>query len=366
MAASTAVNGPARTKALADRLFEAGLGTMDLIGVYLGDRLGYYRALSGVKVGLTSGQLARRTSTDERYTREWLEQQAVTGILEVVAPSTYAQKRRYTLPAPHAEVLTSQDSLSYLAPLARQLMAAARQLPAVAKAYKTGGGVGWAKFGPEMRESQSDFNRPFFAHQLAKECLRSIPDIHVNLSRAGARVADIACGGGWSSIAIAQAYRNAKIDGYDLDEPSVRLARRNAKQAGVADRVTFYCADAASLAHARAYDLVIICEALHDLAQPVEVLAKMRRIAGSGGAVIVVDELVAGEFTAPGDALERYFYGWSISICLPDSMSHRPTAATGTVMRPATLRKYALAAGFKDTEVLPIKTDFFRFYRLQQ
>ncbi len=357
---------PTPAQAFANRLFEAALGTFDLMSVYLGDKLGYYRALSLSKHGLTSPQLAEKTNTDERYAREWLEQQAATGILNVGDVQAAAQRRRYTLPAAHATVLLNETDLSYIGPVARQVMAAARQLPAVADAYRSGGGVSWRAYGPDMREAQAALNRPFFANQLAKECLPAIRDVHAALTKGRpARVADIACGGGWSSIAIAKAYPKAHVDGFDLDEPSVRLARKNAKAEGVADRVTFYCQDAAGMEHTGAYDLVIICEALHDFSRPVEALTTMRKLASKTGTVIVVDERVGEEFSAPADAVERYFYGWSITTCLPDGMSHKPSAATGTVMRRPTLLKYAKAAGFKRAETLPITNDFFRFYRLE-
>jgi 2-polyprenyl-3-methyl-5-hydroxy-6-metoxy-1,4-benzoquinol methylase len=177
-------------------------------------------------------------------------------------------------------------------------------------------------------------------------------------------VADIACGAGWSSIAIALAYPAAEVDGFDLDALSIELARRNAAAAGVADRVRFHLRDAADADLAGGYDLVLICEALHDLSRPVEALRTMRRLANETGAVLVVDERVAETFTAPGDDLERLFYGFSVLCCLPAGMAEQPSAATGTVLRPTTLRRYAREAGFRDAEVLPIEHDLFRLYRL--
>lgn len=356
-----------RSQALVGRLFEAGLGSMDIVSIYIGGSLGYYRALSGAADGLSPAQLARRTGTHVRYAREWLEQQAATGFIDVAAPSADPAKRRFSLPRHSAEVFLDVNSLNYIAPMANMMVAIAKRMPDLLDAYRTGGGVTWAQFGTEMREAQAAFNRPMYLNLFAKEYLPSVKDIHARLLKGRpARVADIACGGGWSSIAVAQAYPDAEIDGFDLDKPSVTMARKNARASGVSDRVRFHAQDAAASGFAGKYDLVLICEALHDMSQPVNVLKTMRRLAGRDGAVIVMDERVSEDFEAPANPVDRFMYGASISVCLPDGMSHKPTAATGTVMRPATLRKYALAAGFRAVEVLPIQNDFFRFYRLRQ
>ncbi|MBW3603659.1 MAG: class I SAM-dependent methyltransferase, partial [Actinobacteria bacterium] len=170
-------------------------------------------------------------------------------------------------------------------------------------------------------------------------------------------------GGGWSSIAVARAYPEATADGFDVDEASVEMARRNAAEAGVDDRVRFIHADAGEIDGE--YDAVCFFECVHDMPRPVEVLSAARRILRPGGIVVVMDEAVGDEFTAPGDEVERLMYGLSLLICLPDGMSHQPSAGTGTVFRPSTLRRYAQDAGFTDIEVLPI-TDFgfWRFYQL--
>jgi 2-polyprenyl-3-methyl-5-hydroxy-6-metoxy-1,4-benzoquinol methylase len=179
-------------------------------------------------------------------------------------------------------------------------------------------------------------------------------------------VADLGCGAGWSSIGIAQAFPQAVVRGYDVDGPSIELARANAAEAGVTDRVTFEVIDAADESLAGDHDLVIAIECVHDLARPVEFLTTMDRLAGTDGAVIVGDMNVAETFTAPGDEVERLMYGYSILVCLPDGRSQPGSAATGTVMRPDTLARYATQAGFGRIEVLPIQADFWRFYQLHR
>ena len=343
--------------ALAERIFSAAVASFDIAGIYLGDRLGWYRSLADAGPA-TPDELAARTGTDGRYAREWLEQQAVAGLLEVDGD------HRFSLPTGAAEVLVDAESASLMAPLSRMVAAAFGQLPAVAQAYRTGAGHPWEAYGPDMREGQATFNRPAFTHFLGTEWLPSIEDVDERLRRdPPAHVVDIACGEGWSTLALARAYPRARVVGVDLDAPSIDAARRHADAAGMADGVEFRSGDAAGLDEP--IDLALIIEAVHDMSNPVPVLSAVRRSLAPGGSLIVVDERVAESFTAPGDDVERFMYGWSITTCLPDGRSRTPSVATGTVMRPATLRAYASEAGFSSVDVLPIENDFFRFYRLR-
>jgi SAM-dependent methyltransferase len=349
--------------AFADQLFERYLGAMETFEIYIGDRLGLFDALAE-HGPLTPGELADQTGTHGRYAREWLEAQAAAGVLMVDDVQAAPEARRFALPDEHAAVLVDRDSLDYMAPIARLITGSAQALPQVLDAFRTGGGVPWTAYGADGREGQSDQNRAMFLGLLGNEYLPAVPDVHERLSRGG-RVADIACGGGWSSIAMARAYPEIRVDGYDLDEASIDLARANAAEYGVSDRVGFHVADASDPGLHGNYDLVTIFEALHDVGHPVELLETIRRLAGDDGAVIVMDERVPDAFSAPGEDVERLMYGFSVLCCLPTGMDEHDSAATGTVMRLDTVRDYATRAGFRGVEVLPIENDFFRFYRLQ-
>jgi 2-polyprenyl-3-methyl-5-hydroxy-6-metoxy-1,4-benzoquinol methylase len=346
---------------LGDRLVAAVVGAFEAAAVDLGHRLGWYRALADAPA--TARQLASRTATDPRYAREWLEQQAVAGYLTVDDAGAAPDERCYTLPAEHRAVLVDERDPAYTTPLATVAMTFTRNVPRLAEAYRTGAGLSWAEMGPDAREGQAAANRPFFLGPLVTEVLPALPAVDAAL-RAGGRVADVGCGMGWSSIGIASGYPSARVDGFDVDVPSVEQARRNAEEAGVADRVRFEVADAGTVGADGGYDLVTAFECVHDLPDPVAVLSAMRRLAAPGGTVLVMDERVAEHFAAPGDLVERLMYGYSLTCCLPDALSTRPSAGTGTVMRPATLERYAREAGFAGVEVLPIASDFFRFYRL--
>ncbi len=349
------------TDALTERIFGSLIGTMEVFSIYLGDRLGLYATLVGGSA--TSAGLASRAQIAERYAREWLEQQAVYGLLDVDDASKDAAERRYSLPPEHAAVLLDADSLAFLTPAARMTIAAAQQMPALMAAYRGGGGVNWRDFGPDMSEGQEATNRPQFLALMDAWIERGLPDVHARLA-AGGRAADVGCGGGWSSIALARAYPAVTVDGFDLDEPAIERARRSAAALGLSDRVRFHAVDPAEADHGDGYDLVTAFECIHDMPYPVPVLRAMRSMANEGSGVMVMDEGVGHHFSAPGDDVEKLMYGFSTIVCLPDGMSHPDSVGTGTVMRPSVFEGYARDAGFAQIEILPIEHDMWRFYRL--
>jgi 2-polyprenyl-3-methyl-5-hydroxy-6-metoxy-1,4-benzoquinol methylase len=347
--------------ALAERLFQDAVGALELYTVYLGERLGMYQALAEGG-SATSAELAARTATNERYAREWLEQQATSGLLEVDDPRADASRRRYRLPPAHVAVLADPNDLRYEAYKGVDIVRAGRPLPDLVEAFRTGGAPPPLPWEPEGR---AEFNRALFLNLLGKRWLPAIPEVDRRLrGEPPARIADVACGTGWSSIAMAQAYPKITVDGVDLDPDSVALAARHAEDADLADRVSFSVADAAKPLEAGRYDLVTIFEALHDMPRPVDALRAAHTMLAAGGSVVIADERVDDEFTVPGSAHDRYTYGWSVVTCLPSVMGDPQTAATGAVLRPSTVRRLATAAGFQAVDILPIETDFWRFYRL--
>jgi 2-polyprenyl-3-methyl-5-hydroxy-6-metoxy-1,4-benzoquinol methylase len=352
-----------RRDAFVDKLIGDTIATFELMGTYLGLRLGLYRALDAGGPA-TAAELAARAGIDQRYAREWLEQQAVAGVLEVASDPAGHDERVYGLPSGYGDVLVDELNPYYVAPLA-YAAGVGGVLPQLVDAYRTGAGVPFSAYGADIRDHIEQLNRPMFINELGSVWLPAIPELDTRLSAdPPARVLDIACGAGWSSIALALAYPYVRVDGLDLDEASIARASKNADAAGVGDRVTFRVQDASDLALSDSYDAVFIFEALHDMAQPVVALAAARDALRPEGSVIVADEKVGEQFAAPGDQIERLMYGFSITHCLPAGRPDANAVATGTVMRPDTLRAYAQQAGFSTVEVLPIANDMWRFYRL--
>lgn len=347
----------------AERVFEASVQALDVFSIYVGEKLGLYEALQN-HGPLTRDELTRHADIHWRYAQEWLEQQTASGIVSLDDPALPADRRSYSLPPAHAEVLLDRDSLLYLSPFVRMITRSGIMLPSMLEAFRTGGGVGWHELGDDARSGQADMNRPWYLQSIGTEWFPAISDLHQVLV-GGARVADVGCGEGWSSIAIALAYPEVWVDGFDVDGPSIEAARRHAAESGVSDRVTFHQVDAAELDGVESvYDAVVGFEFIHDLPHPVSVLRAMRQIAKPEAPVVVMDENVPDEFVGERNDTERFMYGISLFICLPDGMSHQPSAATGTVIRQSTLRSYAQEAGFSDVEVMPIEHDLWRFYRL--
>ncbi len=349
---------------LAERLFGATIAALDLLHVWLGERLGLYRALAEGGPA-TSAELAARAGIHERYAREWLEHQAVAGLLAVDGRAD-AAARTFSLPPGHDEVLLDRDSLNYLTPMALGVVGMARALPEVREAFRTGSGVPYEAYGADTRHFISWANRPMFVNLLASEWFPAIPGLVERLrADPASRVADVGCGTGWSSIAIARGFPKAVVTGMDLDQASIDEARNNAVDAGVAERVTFKVRNAADPGLAGSFDLVCAFETIHDMADPVGALRAMRGLRAEGGTVLVADERVADDFSTEVEDGERFQWGWSALHCLPCALTEPPAAGTGTIMRTPTLRRYALEAGFSDVEVLPIENDFWRFYRLR-
>ncbi|HEX3268987.1 MAG TPA: class I SAM-dependent methyltransferase [Gaiellaceae bacterium] len=360
---ATVADATERRDALVERLFLDAIGAFDLFSVHIGERLGLYRALAD-RGPLTSSELAEAAGIHERYAREWLEQQAASDIL--AAEGEDERSRRFRLPEGHDEALLDVSSLNYIAPMARAVLASIRPIDALLEAMRTGDGVPYADYGEDLHEAQAAFTRPLFENLLGSDWLGGVPEIRERLlADPPARVADLACGQGRSSIEIARAYPKVQVDGIDSDTASIEFARQNLEGSGVEDRVSFQDRDAADAGLAGRYDLVTILEALHDMSYPVEVLRAARGLLADGGVMFVGDERAEESFTAPAGETERLYYGFSIFHCLPVGMVGEGAAGTGTVIRPQTVRRYAEQAGFSSCEMLPIENDFWRFYLLR-
>ncbi|HEY7875271.1 MAG TPA: class I SAM-dependent methyltransferase, partial [Actinomycetota bacterium] len=290
------MNEPRSADALVERLFNATLGALELYSIHVGLRLGLYEALAGSDP-MTSDELATTASIAPRYAREWCEQQAVAGFLDVEGETE--ETRRFRLDAEYAPVFTNPDDPSHVVPFAPMIAGIGQTLPRVVDAYRTGTGVDYVHYGADFRDGQGGINRPAFTTEMGG-WLRSSTEIARRLEGdPPARVADVGCGQGFSTLAIARAFPRAQVEGLDIDEPSIGDATRMAAETGLNERVSFAVRDVTANEDAGSYDLVTIFEAVHDMSRPVEVLASLRGMLAPQGSLLIADERVADEFTAP-------------------------------------------------------------------
>ena len=355
------VEPPDAPASLDTRLFEAAIGSLEMLSVHLGRRLGLYDAIRDAGE-VTVDDLATRASIAPRYAREWLEQQAVAGFITVDDPDADAANRRFRLSDEQQAVFVEPDHPAHVSPVADMIAGIGHALDDVADAYRRGTGVAYKDYGPHLRHGQGGINRPAYTTALADWL--DATEIGPRLRDAGpaARIADVGCGQGWSTIALAAAYPQADIVGFDDDTASIDDARLHAAAAGV--DVTFAALPATAVADHGPFDAVIVLETLHDIAHPVDALLAWRRALARGGAVVIADEKVADTFTAPGDETERFMYGFSVLHCLPSSMAEPDSAALGTVLRAATVHELTAEAGFERCAEIDVDAGFFRIYEL--
>jgi SAM-dependent methyltransferase len=348
---------------VAERLLEGAIATFEQVSIHLGLELGLYEALRDTGEA-TATELAAAAGTDARYTREWLEQQAVAGYLACTRPADDPDERTFALPDGVAEALLHAPSPAYLGPLPQAALSVTQVADELQHAYRHGGGVAFHRYGDALRDGLGALNGAIFDRSL-RDWLQQLPDLDARLRTADApRILDLGCGTGRSSIALARAYPRATIVGVDLDAPSIDAAKANVARAGLEDRVRLVLGDAAAIGDDQRFDLVTIFEALHDMGDPVGALSSARSLLADGGAVLIADERAADTFSPDGDPMERFLYGWSVLHCLPATRAETHVVASGSVLRASTVAEWAAAAGFPSTTVLDIEDDMWRFYRL--
>ena len=346
------------TTVLDERLVEAAIGTLELFSIHLGRRLGLYKALDRPT---TPSELSTATGVDLRYAREWLEQQAVAGFITTDPEIADWDQRSYWLTEVQEATFVTPDDPAHVSPLADMVVGVSSVMDRLADAYLTGAGVPFADYGRWLRDGQAGINRPAFTHDLVDSWIGAVPDVVERLDEGG-RIVDLGCGAGWSTIALAKRFPRAEVVGIDSDRASIADAVDNGTARGSTAR--FEAVDAGVQVNGDA-DLVLILEALHDMAQPADVLRAARAKLAPGGVLLVADEKVQETFTAPGDELERMMYGWSVVHCLPAALAEEPSAAIGTVIRPDLVESLAREAGFTSVEQSDIDAGFFNLYVLR-
>jgi 2-polyprenyl-3-methyl-5-hydroxy-6-metoxy-1,4-benzoquinol methylase len=333
---ATAVD-PERLMAFVSRAVGEVGATLNTALVVLGDRLGYYRALAAGP--LTAARLAAATGTGEPYAREWLNAQAAGGIVTYDPPTG-----AYTLPAEHAVALTDEHSPAYLPGFFEIAYGTVADADSIAEAARAGGGRGWHEHNEHVHVGCERFFRPGYEANLVTSWLPALEGVSDKLV-AGARVADIGCGHGASTILMARAYPNSRFVGSDYHAGSIEVARARAAEAGVGDRVRFEVADAAGFT-GRDYDLVTVFDALHDLGDPVGAARHVREAIAEDGTWMVVEPRAGDRVEDNLNPVGRVFYAFSTLLCTPHSLSQPVGRALGTQAGPARIREVTTTAGF--------------------
>jgi 2-polyprenyl-3-methyl-5-hydroxy-6-metoxy-1,4-benzoquinol methylase len=305
----------------------------------IGDKLGLYKAMAE-SGPLTSKDLAKRTGTNERYVREWLASQAAGGYA-----SYDAATRRFFLTEEQAFALTDENGPVFLPGAFQLALAAVRSEPRIAEAFQTGEGVGWHEHDPGLFGGTERFFRPGYAANLTGSWIPALEGVEEKL-KAGARVADVGCGHGASTILLAQAYPKSTFVGFDYHRPSVEYARRKALEAGVSDRVTFEVAKAKDYA-GKDYDLVAFFDALHDMGDPVGAASHVLGTLKPDGTWMIVEPFANDHIEENLNPIGRIFYSASTMLCTPASRSQEVGLGLGAQAGEARIRDVVRAGGFK-------------------
>jgi 2-polyprenyl-3-methyl-5-hydroxy-6-metoxy-1,4-benzoquinol methylase len=328
-----------------DKLMQFVFRAVDEVGatlnaalVVMGDKLGLYRALAGTG-GLTPGELAERTGTAERYVREWLNAQAAGGFVAYDADSG-----RYSLPPEQTVALTDSSSPAYLPGFFQTAIGSVIDSPLITEKARTGDGFGWHEHVHDVHEGCERFFRPGYNAHLVPEWLPALDGVVEKLER-GALVADVGCGHGASTILMAQAYPNSTFVGSDYHEGSIETARERAREAGVADRVSFQIAPAAAYG-GTGYDLVTMFDCLHDMGDPVGAARHVRSAVKPDGTWMIVEPNAHDRTEDNFNPVGRAYYGFSTLLCTPASLSQEVGLALGAQAGETRIREVVQAAGF--------------------
>jgi SAM-dependent methyltransferase len=306
--------------------------------VVIGDKLGLYKAMAA-NGAVTPSELAARTGTTERYVREWLSAQAAAGYV------TYdATAGRYALPAEHAVALTDEDSPACVLGGFQGMTAAMRAEPRIAEAFRSGKGVGWHEHDVALFEGVERFFRPGYNANLVDSWIPALDGVQQKLAR-GARVADIGCGHGASTIIMAKAFPRSTFVGFDYHAPSITSARQRAAAAGLSDRVSFEVA-AAKEFPGTGYDLVCFFDCLHDMGDPVGAARHVRRSLAADGTWLLVEPFAGDHVEDNLNPVGRLFYSVSTLVCTPASLAQEVGTALGAQAGEGRLREVVTRAGF--------------------
>jgi SAM-dependent methyltransferase len=305
--------------------------------VVIGEKLGLYKTLAARP--MTSAELAAATQTDERYLREWLSSQAAGGYI------AYDDKtKKFSLSEEQAFTLANEDSPAYLPGAFEMALGSLAAVPRITESFRTGRGMGWHEHEDGVFHGCEKFFRPGYATHLVSEWIPSLHDVKKKLE-AGARVADVGCGKGASSLLLAKAFPNSRFYGFDYHDKSIEAAREYARRDGVADRVTFEVV-AAKEFPGRDYDLVAFFDCLHDMGDPTGAAAYVRQSLAKDGTWMIVEPFANDQLKDNLNPVGRVYYSFSTLLCTPSSRSQEVGLCLGAQAGEKRIREVVTSAGF--------------------
>jgi len=305
--------------------------------VVIGEKLGLYKALA--RGAMTSAQLAAKTQTDERYLREWLASQAAGGYV------TYdEQSSQFSLSAEQAFALASEDSPAYLPGAFELALGSLAAVPRIAESFRTGAGMGWHEHADGVFHGCEKFFRPGYAANLVSTWIPALQDTKAKLE-AGARVADVGCGKGTSTLLMAKAFPNSQFFGFDYHDKSIEAAQEFARRDGVADRVRFEIAKAKEFPGGN-YDLVAVFDCLHDMGDPIGAAAHVRQSLAKDGTWMIVEPFANDQLKDNLNPVGRVYYSFSTLLCTPCSRSQEVGLCLGAQAGEKRIRDVVTKAGF--------------------
>jgi SAM-dependent methyltransferase len=348
------VEDPEKAAALAQRVGVDFGAAMTVALAYIGDRLGIFKAMAG-GAPMTSSEIAEHTHLQERYVREWASTMAAAGYLDYSSSDA-----TFRMNAEQALVLAEEDNTFFTSGAFQYAVTCYRQIPRLMEAFRHGGGIPFADFGPEIVEAIERLFRVGYETWVAAQWIAALPDVHERLGRGG-EAAEVGCGAGQSIVPVASAYPNSRFFGYDVDRHSIERARDRAARAGLADRISFEQIAAENLPFFDRFDLVMAFNCIHDMARPRAALAAIRRILKPGGALLWTEADASDDLGDNLNPVGRMLYGASTMHCMTVSLADRGEGL-GVVVGQNKARNLALEAGFARFEKLDIKNPFHQIF----
>ena len=304
--------------------------------VVIGDKLGLYRSMAGAG-SLTPAELADRTGTAERYVREWLSAQAARGYV------SYDGAGRFSLPDEHAVPLTDETSAACVIGAFEIAVGSVYATDTIAERFRTGDGFAWGAHDDHVLGGCERFFRPGYLNHLASAWIPALDGVEAKLA-TGARIADVGCGHGASTLLLAEAYPESTVVGFDAHDGSIDAARKRAAEAGLADRVRFDVASATTFSGT--YDLVCFFDCLHDMGDPAGACAHVRDHLAPGGTLMLIEPFANDDVADNLNPVGAAYYGFSTLLCTPSSLSQAVGTALGAQAGEARLRDIVTSAGF--------------------